>query len=168
MTATANRHIVCIPNPVSMPPLLGAARAGALVAFVGRCEKSKGIFDLLEAANEVRGTFSELRLECAGEGDLDEVQRRASELGLRAHLHLPGWIRRRRRDELLTRAAVFVLPSHVGRRVAIHNGKEFKEIEVRPEMIGHFYGEFALTRRFEKHSGPGVGATRSSKFMPLK
>jgi small subunit ribosomal protein S19 len=61
-----------------------------------------------------------------------------------------------------------VLPAHVGRRIAIHNGKEFKEIEVRPEMIGHYYGEFALTRRFEKHSGPGVGATRSSKFMPLK
>jgi len=61
-----------------------------------------------------------------------------------------------------------VLPAHVGYRVAIHTGKEFKEVEVRPEMIGHFYGEFALTRRFEKHSGPGVGATRSSKFMPLK
>jgi small subunit ribosomal protein S19 len=61
-----------------------------------------------------------------------------------------------------------VLPAHVGRKVAIHNGKEFKEIEIRPEMIGHYYGEFALTRRFEKHSGPGVGATRSSKFMPLK
>ena len=61
-----------------------------------------------------------------------------------------------------------VLPEHIGRRVAIHNGKEFKEIEIRPEMIGHYYGEFALTRRFEKHSGPGVGATRSSKFMPLK
>jgi small subunit ribosomal protein S19 len=63
---------------------------------------------------------------------------------------------------------VLILPAHVGRRVAIHSGKEFKEIEVRPEMIGHYYGEFALTRRFEKHSGPGVGATRSSKFMPLK
>ena len=61
-----------------------------------------------------------------------------------------------------------VLPEHVGRRVAVHNGKEFKEIEVRPEMIGHYFGEFALTRRFEKHSGPGVGTTRSSKFMPLK
>lgn len=61
-----------------------------------------------------------------------------------------------------------VLPAHVGRKVAVHTGKEFKEVEVRPEMIGHFYGEFALTRRFEKHSGPGVGATRSSKFMPLK
>lgn len=61
-----------------------------------------------------------------------------------------------------------VLPEHVGRRVAVHNGKEYKEVEVRPEMIGHYYGEFSLTRRFEKHSGPGVGATRSSKFMPLK
>ncbi|MGD0251048.1 MAG: 30S ribosomal protein S19 [Thermoplasmata archaeon] len=61
-----------------------------------------------------------------------------------------------------------VLPDHVGRRVAIHNGKAFTEIEIRPEMIGHYYGEFSLTRRFEKHSGPGVGATRSSKFMPLK
>jgi small subunit ribosomal protein S19 len=61
-----------------------------------------------------------------------------------------------------------VLPAHVGRKVAIHTGKEFKEIEIRPEMVGHYYGEFALTRRFEKHSGPGVGATRSSKFMPLK
>jgi small subunit ribosomal protein S19 len=61
-----------------------------------------------------------------------------------------------------------VLPEHVGRRVAIHNGHEFKEIELRPEMVGHYLGEFSLTRRFEKHSGPGVGATRSSKFMPLK
>lgn len=61
-----------------------------------------------------------------------------------------------------------VLPAHVGRKVAIHTGKEFKEVEIRPEMVGHYYGEFALTRRFEKHSGPGVGATRSSKFMPLK
>ncbi|MGI0067794.1 MAG: ribosomal protein S19 family protein, partial [Thermoplasmata archaeon] len=61
-----------------------------------------------------------------------------------------------------------VLPEHIGRRVAIYNGKEFKEVELRPEMIGHYFGEFSLTRRFEKHSGPGVGATRSSKFMPLK
>ncbi|HZY70735.1 MAG TPA: 30S ribosomal protein S19 [Thermoplasmata archaeon] len=61
-----------------------------------------------------------------------------------------------------------ILPAHVGHRVAVHTGKEFREVEIRAEMIGHYYGEFALTRKFEKHSGPGVGATRSSKFMPLK
>src|SRR6266581_586004 len=52
--------------------------------------------------------------------------------------------------------------------VAIHNGKEFVTVEIKPEMIGHYIGEFAMTRRPVVHSGPGVGATRSSKFMPLK
>ncbi len=63
---------------------------------------------------------------------------------------------------------VLVLPAFVGKRVAIFSGKEFRDVEIRPEMIGHYLGEFCLTRNFSKHSGPGVGATRSSKFMPLK
>lgn len=61
-----------------------------------------------------------------------------------------------------------VIPAFVGRRVAVYNGKEFKEVEIKPEMIGHLLGEFAMTRGSVKHSGPGVGATRGSKFMPLK
>jgi len=61
-----------------------------------------------------------------------------------------------------------VLPSFVGKEIAIHNGKEFQRITVQPEMIGHLLGEFALTRSSVKHTGPGVGATRSSKYMPLK
>ena len=61
-----------------------------------------------------------------------------------------------------------VLPEMVGRVIYVHNGKEFVRVEIKPEMIGHRLGEFAQTRKFEKHSGPGVGATRSSKFVPLK
>lgn len=61
-----------------------------------------------------------------------------------------------------------ILPQFVGRTVAVHNGKAFVAFEIRPEMIGHYLGEFALTRSPVKHSGPGVGATRSSKFLPLK
>jgi len=63
---------------------------------------------------------------------------------------------------------IIILPKFVGKKVAVYNGKEFKEITIRAEMIGHYLGEFSETRRFEKHSGPGVGATKSSKFMPLK
>ncbi|MCL4324718.1 MAG: 30S ribosomal protein S19 [Candidatus Thermoplasmatota archaeon] len=63
---------------------------------------------------------------------------------------------------------VLIYPSFIGKRIAVFSGKEFKEVDVRPEMVGHYLGEFVLTRRFEKHSGPGVGATRSSKFLPLK
>jgi small subunit ribosomal protein S19 len=61
-----------------------------------------------------------------------------------------------------------VIPQFVGKTVSIYNGKEFKDIEIKPEMIGHFLGEFAQTRKPPVHSGPGVGATKSSKFMPLK
>ena len=61
-----------------------------------------------------------------------------------------------------------ILPDFIGKKVAIHNGKEFVTVEIKAEMIGHYLGEFAMTRRPVAHSGPGVGATRSSKFMPLK
>jgi len=61
-----------------------------------------------------------------------------------------------------------IIPQFVGKKVSIYNGKEFKDFEIKPEMIGHFLGEFVLTRKPPQHSGPGVGATRSSKFMPLK
>ena len=61
-----------------------------------------------------------------------------------------------------------ILPDFVGKKVAVHNGKEFVTVEIRAEMIGHYIGEFAMTRKPVTHSGPGVGATRSSKFMPLK
>ncbi len=66
------------------------------------------------------------------------------------------------------RRDIVVLPELIGRKIGIHNGKEFKVVEILPEMIGHYLGEFALTRRFGRHSGPGVGATRSSKYMPLR
>jgi len=70
-------------------------------------------------------------------------------------------IRTHRRD-------IAILPEFVGRSVAVYNGKEFVKVDIKPEMIGHYLGEFALTRKPVKHSGPGVGATRSSKYMPLK
>lgn len=66
------------------------------------------------------------------------------------------------------RGEMIIMPGFVGKKIAIYNGKEFREFTVMPEMIGHYIGEFALTRKPVKHSGPGVGATRSSKYMPLK
>lgn len=61
-----------------------------------------------------------------------------------------------------------ILPSFVGKTFMVHNGKEFTRVDVVADMIGHYLGEFAPTRKSVKHTGPGVGATRGSKFMPLK
>jgi len=61
-----------------------------------------------------------------------------------------------------------VLPSMVQSVINIHNGKGYSNIEVKPEMIGYYLGEFALTYKRVSHGKPGVGATHSSKFVPIK
>ena len=61
-----------------------------------------------------------------------------------------------------------VLPEMVGVKIGIHNGHEFKVVTVTEEMIGHYLGEFSLTRKHVQHSAPGVGATKSSLYIPLK
>lgn len=66
------------------------------------------------------------------------------------------------------RREMIIMPQFVGKTIAVYNGQEFKEVRIEPEMIGHYLGEFAMTRGKVEHSGPGVGATRSSKYIPLK
>jgi small subunit ribosomal protein S19 len=61
-----------------------------------------------------------------------------------------------------------VLPEMVGKKVGLHNGKEHVMLEIKENMLGHRLGEFVLTRKPVKHSSPGFGATKSSKFVPLK
>jgi small subunit ribosomal protein S19 len=63
---------------------------------------------------------------------------------------------------------MIVLPEMIGQIIEIHNGKEFVSVELQPEMVGHRFGEFAPTRSKVSHGSAGVGATRSSKFVPLK
>jgi len=61
-----------------------------------------------------------------------------------------------------------VLPEMVGLTFAVHTGQSFERVEVEPEMVGHYLGEFQLTRTSVEHGQAGIGATRSSKFVPLK
>ncbi len=61
-----------------------------------------------------------------------------------------------------------ILPEMIGLKLKIYNGKEFFQVEIKPEMLGHYLGEFSLTRQKVQHSAPGVGATRSSLFVPIK
>jgi len=61
-----------------------------------------------------------------------------------------------------------ILPEFVGLTFAVYNGQAFERVRVEPEMIGHYLGEFQLTRTSVEHGQAGIGATRSSKFVPLK
>jgi len=63
---------------------------------------------------------------------------------------------------------LIILPEMIGQTIEIYNGKTFVSVDLQPEMIGHRFGEFAPTRSKVSHGSAGVGATRSSKFVPLK
>lgn len=63
---------------------------------------------------------------------------------------------------------MIVVPPMIGLTIRVHNGKGFEPVKITTEKVGHYLGEFVLTRGKVKHSAPGVGATRSSKFIPLK
>lgn len=63
---------------------------------------------------------------------------------------------------------MIILPEMVGKTIEIHDGKDFVPVEIQPEAVFHYLGEFALTRHRVSHGSAGIGATRSSKFVPLK
>ncbi|MHA1410214.1 MAG: 30S ribosomal protein S19 [Candidatus Odinarchaeia archaeon] len=63
---------------------------------------------------------------------------------------------------------VIILPEMVGLTIHVYNGKEFIPVEITPEHIGHYLGEFAPTCKKVSHGNPGVGATKSSLYVPLK
>ena len=61
-----------------------------------------------------------------------------------------------------------VLPEFVDNVIGIYNGKEFVEVQIKPEMIGCVLAEFANSKKLVHHSKAGVGATRSSSATSLK
>ncbi|KAK2086021.1 ribosomal protein S15 [Saguinus oedipus] len=63
---------------------------------------------------------------------------------------------------------MIILPEMVGSMVGVYSGKTFSQVEIKPEMIGHYLGEFSITYKPVKHGQPGIGATHSSRFIPLK
>ncbi len=63
---------------------------------------------------------------------------------------------------------LIVLPYMVGAKVSVFSGKEFREVTIVPEMIGRYLGEFVVTNKRVNHGAPGVGASRSSLYVPLK
>jgi small subunit ribosomal protein S15e len=63
---------------------------------------------------------------------------------------------------------MIIVPEMIGSVVGVYSGKEFNQVEIKPEMVGHYLGEFSISYKPVKHGRPGIGATHSSRFIPLK
>ena len=98
-----------------------------------------------------RGLTPEQRILLEKLREAKEAQKNGKEASIKTHV----------RD-------LIILPEMVGVKIQVHNGKEFVAMEIRPEMIGHYLGEFAITNKPVRHGTPGIGASRSSMYVPLK
>ena len=91
----------------------------------------------------------------------DEKRKFREEVKLAREGKLKGQLRTHIRD-------MIILPDMVGLSVNVHNGKDFSNIAIKKEMIGHYLGEYAITNKRVQHGAPGVGSSRSSLYVPLK
>ena len=91
----------------------------------------------------------------------DDKRKLREKLKLARDGKLNGQLRTHTRD-------MIILPDMIGLTVYVHNGKEFVPVNIKPEMTGHYLGEYAITNKRVQHGTPGVGASRSSLYVPLK
>ncbi len=63
---------------------------------------------------------------------------------------------------------LIILPYMVGITINVFSGKEFVPVAMKTEMVGHYVGEYVITNKRVNHGAPGVGASRSSLYVPLK
>lgn len=104
------------------------------------------------------------------------IRRRFSRGLTKAHLTLVKKLRKAKKDAKTTDKPTVIkthlrdlpiLPEMVGSVVAVYNGKVFNVVEIKPEMIGKYLAEFSITYKPTLHGRPGLGATHSSRFIPL-
>ena len=91
----------------------------------------------------------------------DEKRKLREKIKLARDGKLKGTIRTHVRD-------MIILPDMIGLTIMVHNGKEFAAVTLKLEMVGHYLGEYAITNKRVQHGAPGVGASRSSLYVPLK
>lgn len=69
---------------------------------------------------------------------------------------------------------LIILPEMVGQKFGVYaggakgEGAKWIPVEIKPEMIGHRLGEFAIPIKRVQHSAPGIGASKSSKHIAMK
>ncbi|MCK6506978.1 glycosyltransferase family 4 protein [Myxococcota bacterium] len=93
------------PNPSGPPP-------PPTVLMMGVLHERKGPFDLARAIPQVLRSVPDARFAFGGNGDLDEMRRLCTELGVIDHVELLGWVDGAQKLAAFDRAWVYCLPSH--------------------------------------------------------
>jgi len=111
-TVVGQRPVYVIPNAVVPPtaPIPPPEQRRPRIIGVGRLSPEKGFDLLIQAFARIAPWYSDWSLQILGEGpERGNLEALADSLGVRNHVHLPGWVDRP--QSALLEAGVFVLPS---------------------------------------------------------
>ncbi len=109
-SAIPGAQVTVLANPAVSPVVHRSP--GSMVLFLGRLGRRKGVYDLLEAAVDLKPRFPDWRMVLAGDGEVDQVRARVAEMGLSGFVEVPGWVAGGARQQLVERAAIYTLPSY--------------------------------------------------------
>ena len=124
--------------------------------------RGKELSELQNITNDqLLGLFTARQRRSLKRGINDEKRKLSNEIKESKDGKVKNPIRTHKRD-------LIILPYMVGATVNTFSGKEFTAITIIPEMIGHYLGEYVITNKRVSHGAPGVGASRSSLYVPLK
>lgn len=109
------KQVIIMPNPTELPTNIPSRNHPHKVSlvFCGRVGQRKGAFDLIEAFAKLPDKYKEFtQMILAGDGEIEKAQQLAESLNVAQYITFLGWINSQQRDELLSKADVFVLPSY--------------------------------------------------------
>jgi glycosyltransferase involved in cell wall biosynthesis len=109
------KQVFVLPNPTELPNQIPQRENSSPVSlvFCGRVGERKGAFDLITAFAQLPEQERKLaQLILAGDGEIEKAQQLAAQLNIREKVSFLGWINSQQRDEVLSQADVFILPSY--------------------------------------------------------
>ena len=80
--------------------------------MLGRLEREKGVYDLVEAMDIAVKSNPKIKLFIAGDGEKEKVQNLIKEKGLSDNIKLVGWLNFEEKLELMKNISTVILPSH--------------------------------------------------------
>jgi len=109
------KQVFVLPNPTELPTQIPHRENSSPVSlvFCGRVGERKGAFDLITAfaqLPEAQKKYAQLIL--AGDGEIEKARQLTSQFNIAEQVTFLGWINSQQRDEILSAADVFILPSY--------------------------------------------------------
>jgi len=107
------KNVVVVYNPCPKIDMeAGEIEKKEQILYAGTITKRKGYHDLIRAFALIAGKHPSWCLVFAGNGEIDEAEKCAKELGIEQQVYFAGWVTGEQKNDIFRESAIFCLPSY--------------------------------------------------------